>query len=196
MTTSYKYGRPLPNRRIRVLDTGRPLQFDADPGLIDEVSARYNIDELVEKLKGKDEKAARNYLANFGREMMRLTIELADGKYLDRAGELIEELAKEIGVGFPHRFERYVELSLLGSRPRDRWRIVEQTRRRLVIQVEKCSLQSLMEEKGLSYKELACQEMCLASFEVAAAKTGDKLKMEVTKLMPRDGLCEFCFSPV
>jgi hypothetical protein len=36
--------------------------------------------------------------------------------------------------------------------------------------------------------------MCLASFEVAAARTGDKLNMEMSKTVTKDGICEFTFS--
>jgi hypothetical protein len=123
---------------------------------------------------------------------MKLTIELADSKYMDRTGEMLERVAKQTGISFPHRFERYVELSILASRPTDRWNIAKATTKELVLQVSSCTLRKMLEEVGL--KDLPCKAMCLASFEAAATKTGDKLNMEMRRILPKDGMCEFSFS--
>jgi hypothetical protein len=188
----WKYAKPINEKLMKLEEPGKPLPFDADRRLIDEVMPQCNIEALVESLKGKDDKAAQEALAAFGKELMKLTIELADGKYMDRTGEMLEKVAKQTGISFPHRFERYVELSVLASRPTDRWNIAKATTKELVLQVSSCTLRKLMDEAGL--KDLPCKAMCLASFEVAATKTGDKLNMEVLKTLARDGICEFLFS--
>ena len=192
MTTEWKYGRAIPERLLTLEEPGKPLLFDADRGLTEEVSTRCNLRALVQSLKGKDEKEVQDILSNFGKELMRLTIELADGKYLDRAGEMIERVAKQTGISFPHSIERYVELSLLASRPLDRWNIAKATTKELVLQVSSCRVQKLLQEAG--YGGLPCQAMCLVSFKTAAEKTGVDLKIEVTKTLPRDKLCEFVFA--
>jgi hypothetical protein len=174
---------------MKLEEPGKLLPFDADRRLIDEVMAQCDIKTLVESLKGKE---AQQALESFGKKLMQRTIELADGKYMDRTGEMVERVAKQTGISFPHRFERYVELSILGSRPTDRWNIAKATTRELVLQVSSCTVQKMMEEAGL--KGLPCQAMCLASFKVAANKTGDKLNIEVRKMLPQDGMCEFFFS--
>lgn len=192
MTIGWKYAKPIKEKLMKLEEPGKPLPFDADRRLIDEVLAQCDIKALVESLKGKDEKQAQQALEAFGKELMKLTIELADSKYMDRTGEMLERVAKQTGISFPHRFERYVELSILGSRPTDRWNIAKATTKELVLQVSSCTLRKSMDEAGL--KDLPCKAMCLASFEVAAAKTGDKLNMEVRKTLPKDGICEFLFS--
>ena len=191
MTMGWKYAKPIKEKLITLEEPGKVLPFDADRGLVEEVMARCDIRALVESLKGKGEKAAGEALESFGRELMKLTIELADGKYIDRTGEMVERVARQTGISFPHRLERYMELSILSSRPTDRWNIARATTRELVLQVSSCALNQALAEAGLA---LPCKAMCLASFEVAAARTGDKLNTEMSKTLTKDGMCEFSFS--
>ena len=192
MSTGWKYSRPLKEKLMVLEEPGKPLPFDAARGLVDEVTAQCDIKALVDGLKGKDSKAAQEALEAFGKRLMNLTIELGDSKYMDRTGEMIEKVAKQTGVSFPHRFERYVELSILASRPTDRWNIAKATPKELVLQVSSCSMPKLMEEAGL--KDIPCHAMCLASFAAAAEKTGDKVNTEIRKTLAKDGMCEFVFS--
>jgi hypothetical protein len=191
MTMGWKYAKPIKEKLITLEEPGKALPFDADRGLVEEVMAQCDIMALVESLKGKGEKAAGEALESFGRELMKLTIELTDGKYIDRTGEMVERVATQTGISFPHRLERYVELSILSSRPTDRWNIARATTRELVLQVSSCALNQALAEAGLA---LPCKAMCLASFEVAAARTGDKLNVEMSKTLTKDGMCEFSFS--
>jgi hypothetical protein len=191
MTMGWKYAKPIKEKLMTLEEPGKALPFDADRGLVEEVMAQCDIRALVKSLKGKDEKAAGEALESFGRELMKLTIELADGKYIDRTGEMVERVARQTGISFPHRLERHVELSILSLRPTDRWNIARATTRELVLQVSSCALNQALAEAGLT---LPCKAMCLASFEVAAARTGDKLNMEMSKTLTKDGMCEFSFS--
>ena len=191
MSINWKYARPIKEKLTTLEEPGKPLLFDADRGLVDDMAASCSVKALVESLKGKGEIEAEQALKDFGRKLMKLTIELADGKYMDRTGEMIEKVASITGISFPHRFERYIELSVLGSRPTDRWNIARATNREFVFQVSSCSVAKALAEAGL---KVPCKTMCLASFETAAAKTGDRLKMEMTKALPRDGICEFNFT--
>lgn len=192
MATGWKYARPIKEKLFTLEEPGKPLPFDAERGLVDEVMAQCDIKALVDSLKSKDAKAAEEALEAFGKRLMNLTIELADSKYMDRTGEMIEKVAKQTGVSFPHRFERYVELSILASRPTDRWNIARATTKELVLQVSSCAVRNMMDEAGLT--DLPCQAMCLASFNAAAKKTGDKVTIERKKTLSKDGMCEFLFS--
>lgn len=191
MTMGWKYGKPIKEKLMTLEEPGKMLPFDADRGLVDEVMVQCDIGALVESVKGKDEKMALETLEAFGKELMKLTIELADSKFIDRTGEMLERVAKQTGISFPHRFERYVELAILASRPTDRWNITKATTTELVLQVSSCTLNKAMAEAGLT---IPCKAMCLASFDVAAARTGDKLNMEMSKTVTKDGICEFTFS--
>jgi hypothetical protein len=195
MRVRYRFGRPI-RERLQVLEEpGKPLPFDADRGLVAELSAQFGVNRLVEELKERKGEEGRVF-REFGRRLMEETIHLADGKYRDRAADIIEKVARQTGVSFPHRFERYIELSILGTRPLDRWNISKATTRELRLQVFSCSVAKALKEAGLEYPDLPCREMCLASFEAAAQKTGDRLRMEMAKRVTDDGLCEFAFYPM
>lgn len=191
MTLTWKYGRPIKEKLLTLDEPGKPLLFDADRRLVDEVLAQCDVNALVESLKGKDEKEAQQALKDFGKKVMELTIELADSKYMDRSGEMIEKVAKQTGISFPHRFERYVELATLASRPMDRWNIAKATTKELVFQVSSCSVAKALADAGVSQP---CSAMCRALFESAMEKTGDKLNVEMTKALAKDGICEFTFT--
>ena len=193
MNSRYRYGKPIPDRLQTLEDPGHPLAFDADRGLIEELSQRCDIKSFVSGLKEKSQQEREADLAAFGQTIMDATIELADGKYLDHTGEVIEKVAQQTGISFPHRFERYVELSIIGSRPLDRWNITKATTKELTLEVFSCAVLRTMQEAGLEADTGLCHTLCLASFQAAARKTGDKVDMSVAKSLPQDGVCQFLF---
>jgi len=193
MKSRYRYGKPTLDRLQTLKEPGRSLAFDADPGLIAELSQQCDIKSLVGGLKAKNRQQREAALRAFGEDLMEATIELADGKYPDRAGEVLERVARQTGISFPHRFQRYVELSIIASRPLDRWNIRKSTTRELVVQVFSCTLQREAQEAGLDGQTLPCQALCLASFGRAAEKTGDTLETHTVKRLPGDDACEFSF---
>jgi len=193
MATGWKLGKvPIQDRLMTLEQPGKPLLFDADKGLVDDISARFNIATIARSLQGKEEKDASNALEKLGQEVMKLTIELADSKYLDRTGEMIEKIARQTGVSFPHRFERYVELFILGLRPLDKWNVAKATTKEMVLQVSACAMHKALQETGI--QGLPCKAFCFASFDTAAEKTGDRIKTEMKKTLPQDGMCQFAVS--
>ena len=193
MSAKYRYGQPFPERLLQLEKPGEPLLFDADRGLVTDVTAACDIKGFVGGLKGKTEKEAENAFAEFGRKVMETTIGLADGKYMDRTGEMIEKVYEQTGISFPHRFQRYAELSIIGSRPLDRWNITKATTKELRLQVFGCAIQRELKEAGIEFQGLPCRELCLAAFQAAAEKTGDQLRTELAKNLPQDSVCEFAF---
>lgn len=191
MTLHWRYAEPIRDKLFTLEEPGKALPFDADRRLVEEVTVQCDIGALIEELKSKDESSAREALETYGRRLMELTIELADGKYMDRTGEMVEKVFQRTGISFPHRFERYVELAILASRPTDRWNVTAATTTQMVLQVANCSANRALVESGLA---VPCEAMCLACYAGAAAKTGDALDMEMTKSLAKDGVCEFTFS--
>jgi hypothetical protein len=192
MTMGWKYAKPVKEKLLNLEEPGKPLPFDADRRLVEEITSKFDIATVAKSLQGKDEKEAQKALEELGKEVMKLTIELADNKYMDRTGQMVETVAKQTGISFPHRLGRYVELSLLGLRPTDRWNIAKATTKELMLQVSSCSIQKALAEAGV--KGLPCKGFCLASFEIAAEKTGNQIKTEMEKTLPQDGMCEFHIS--
>ncbi|MBM3154268.1 MAG: hypothetical protein FJ008_02935 [Chloroflexi bacterium] len=193
MATAWKLGKvPIKDRLMTLEQPGKPLLFDSDKGLVDDITAKFDVAVLAKSLQGKDEKDVARTLEKLGQDVMKLTIELVDSKYLDRTGEMIEEVARQTGVSFPHRFERYIELSILGLRPMDKWNITKSTTREVVLQVSACAMHKALQEAGI--QGLPCKAFCLASFDAAAEKTGDRIITEMKKTLPQDGMCQFAVS--
>jgi hypothetical protein len=189
MTTGWKYGKILKERLMTLEEPGKALLFDADKGLVEEITQKFDVATIAGSLQGKDEKEAYTALEEMGKNLMKFTIELADNKYLDRTGEMIEKVYKQTGISFPHRLGRYVELSIFGLRPTDRWNVSRATPRELVLQFSACAVYKALNEAGV--KGLPCKGFCLASFEAAAEKTGDRINVEMPKAMSQNGMCEF-----
>jgi len=189
----YRYGKPMPDRLHTLEEPGRPLAFDADRGLVGDLAQRCNLKSLAADLRGKGQEEMAEALRGFGQALMEATIELADGKYRDRAGEIIERVAAETGISFPHHFQRYVELSIIGCRPLDRWNVARSTTKELVLQVFSCSVLREAKEAGLDPDRVPCPALCLASFQAAARQTGDQVEIDIARLPPQDGVCQFSF---
>jgi hypothetical protein len=192
MTTGWKYGKILKERLMNLEEPGKALLFDADKSLVDEITGKFDVGTIAGSLKGKEENEAYKALQEFGKDLMKLTIELADGKYMDRTGEMVEKVYKQTGISFPHRLGRYVELSIFGLRPSDRWNITRATPVELVLQVSGCSMYKALNEAGV--KGLPCKGFCFSSFETAAEKTGDRINIDMPKTIPLDSMCEFIIS--
>jgi hypothetical protein len=196
MTWKYRYGQANPETLQTLEEPGRPLLFDTDRAFVAEVSARCNVKDLVQSLAGKSKRQVSQALGRFGQEIMELTTELADGKYMDRTGEVIQKVAAQTGIRFPHPVQRYMELSVIGARPLDQWNIRESTTKSLVFQVFRCSVLQELEAAGVSTDGLPCRALCVGSFEMAGSKAEQPVRVNLAKTLPKDGVCEFRLTPV
>ncbi len=184
-----------PERRMK-LEEGTVREFDMPKEMADEVSSSFSFQELAEKLKEKSEDEARKIYSEFGASVMQKTIELADGKYLDRTGEMINLVAKQTGVQFPHRIGRYVELSVLSLRPEDKWNVSLSTTQEMRFQEYTCSMNKALTEAGIDLQGLPCGASCISSFIEAARATSIKMRVEHSAKLPDAGYCEFIFYPL
>ena len=184
-----------PERRMK-LQEGATREFDMPAQMNEEVSSSFSFQELAEKLRGKSEDEARATYSEFGRTVMKKVIELAGEKYLDRTGEMIEIVAKQTGVNFPHRVGRYVELSVLSLRPQDKWNVTMATTKEMRLQEYSCAMNAALTEAGIDLTGLPCGASCIAGFIEAARKTTTKMRIVHTAKLPDAGYCEFTFYPL
>lgn len=195
--------RPDPDRLLQldpknigpVEKTGPGVEyaFDADRGMIDEVAPKNNFAELVGELEGKDKEAARALFSAFGTELMEKVAEVGE-KNKDRAWEMIEICARQTGLPFPHVLQLYAELFTLCSRPVDKWAIVESHISKMRMHQYTCSYLKAQQDASLSTEGLPCQALCLSAFDYAAKVRGIPVKVEITKQLPTDQVCEFTFT--
>lgn len=174
-----------PGRRLKI-NPDEDYEYDLPKELIYAVMKEFPI----ERLFSAEVEMNDDFLAEQGRAFMNLLIREADSDaYRDRTGEMIEKVAQQTGIRFPHVFERYVELGILALRPRDAWNVTEATTRALKVRNYNCSVGRMFTEKGLSN----CHVFCLAANGVAAEKAGTPLNMTCSKAPDNSGLCEFEF---
>ena len=174
-----------PGRRLKS-NPDEDYEYDLPKELIYAVMKEFPI----ERLFSSGEEMNDNFLTEQGRAFMNLLIREADSDaYRDRTGEMIEKVAQQTGLRFPHVFERYVELGILALRPRDAWNVTEATTRALKVRNYNCSLGMMFAEKGLNN----CHVFCLAANGVAAEKSGVTLNMTCSKAADESALCDFEF---
>lgn len=176
-----------PGRRLKSVPD-QDYVYDLPKELIYKVQQEFPIDHLIDST----EKTNEGFLAEKGRTFMNLLIKEADSKeFMDRTGEMIEQVAQQTGIRFPHVLERYIELGILSLRPRDAWTVTEATTKALKVRSFNCSLSKFLADQGIE----DCQVFCLAANEVAAQKAGTKVNITYSKDATGSGLCELAFCP-
>lgn len=172
------------DRRLKI-NPGQDYAYDIPKELIYTVLKEFPVESLL-----SDGETSEDFLAKQGKRFMNILIREADSEaFRDRTADMIERVAQQTGIRFPHVFERYVELGILTLRPRDAWTVTEATTKSLKVRSFNCSLGKMCAEKGINN----CQTFCLAANEVAAEKAGTKVNMTHSKDASGSGLCELAF---
>ncbi|GAB4345503.1 MAG: hypothetical protein Kow0099_25850 [Candidatus Abyssubacteria bacterium] len=184
-----------PGRRMK-LEEGVAREFDMPKQMAEEVSSSFSVQELVDSLRDKPEEEARKALDEFGRAVMKKVIELADTRYRDRTAEMIDIVAGQTGIQFPHKLQRYVELSVLALRPQDKWNITRSTTKEMRLQEYSCAIHKALTEASVNMNGLSCSAGCIAGFIEAARGISLKMRVTQTASLPEDGYCEFTFYPL
>jgi hypothetical protein len=184
-----------PGRRMK-LEEGVVREFDMPKQMADEVSSSFNLQELANSLRDKPEDEARKALDEFGRAVMKKVIELADGQYHDRTAEMIDIVAEQTGIHFPHKIQRYVELSVLALRPQDKWNVTRSTTKEMRFQEYSCALHKALADAGINMNGLSCSSGCIAGFIEAARSISLKMRVMQTAKLSEAGYCEFTFYPL
>lgn len=173
------------DRRLKI-NPGQDYAYDIPKELIYSVLQEFPLESLF----STDGESNEDFLAKQGKKFMNILIREADSEpFRDRTASMIERVAQQTGIRFPHVFERYVELGILTLRPRDAWTVTEATTKSLKVRSYNCSLGKMCIEKGINN----CQIFCLAANEVAAKKAETKVNMTHSKDESGSGLCELTF---
>ena len=175
-----------PGRRLKLDLSREEYPYDMPKELIGTIMSHFPPESWIKAEEEPDE----SFLRRMGQEFMEFLMEQADSDaFRDRTAEMIELVAKQTGISFPHRLERYMELGILTLRPRDAWNVAEATTRTLKIRSYNCSLQKLLADKGIQ----SCRSFCLNCAATAAQKINEKLDLAQTKESKSDGYCELTF---
>ncbi|MDQ7096416.1 hypothetical protein REC12_22735 [Desulfosporosinus sp. PR] len=174
-----------PNRRLKI-NPGQDYRYDMPRELIDKVNKEFPLGNLF----SQESEVSDEELARQGEKFMKVLIQEADSEACrDRTAAMIEQVAKQTGVHFPHVFERYIELGILSLRPRDAWTVTQATTKTLKVRSFNCGLGKQFTERGIK----SCEAFCLAASRAAAAKIG--LNLDMTCRKDDNGACELVFCP-
>ena len=167
--------------------------YDLAAGLLEELSVlswlegvKNGIESLGPSLSDKD-----NFFARYGLKVAERVL-AAGKKYMDRTGEVIEEVARKTGISFPSIPQRFIEIWLLGTRPADKWKITENTTKRFNLVVESCSAyDSLKERLEEGNDSLPCRCGCITVLEEIYRDLKLPVKVSCLKSMRQEGKCVF-----
>jgi hypothetical protein len=179
-------------RRLRLMP-GVPREFDMPPEMAAAVQAPISLDRLAADVQGQDPEGARKVYDDFGTRWMQAVIAAADGEFKDRTGEMVEIIAQQTGLRFPHVFSRYLELSLLSLRPQDKWNVVRSSTQELVLEEYSCAIFARLQAAGVDLRGTPCSAICFGRFAQAMRKAEIGCAMSHVKRMEADGLCGFQF---
>lgn len=187
----------LDRRNIGSVEESGPgieFAFDADRAILTEATPANNFKGLMGELKGKDLGTVEKLLENFGISLMRKVAEVGE-KYKDRTWEMIEICSQQTGISFPHRIQALVELFALVSRPVDKWAPVESHPQKMRFQQYSCGYYKELQAAGVLGDDLICRKLCLGAFGCASELRNTPVKIELSKNMIKDQMCEFTFYP-
>ncbi|KGK90891.1 hypothetical protein DP73_06485 [Desulfosporosinus sp. HMP52] len=174
-----------PERRLKI-NPGQDYVYDLPKELIYAVNKEFP----VESLFNSDKEISEDFLEEQGKSFMAVLIKNTDSEaFRDRTADMIERVAEQTGIRFPHVFERYVEHAIIVLRPRDAWTVTEATTKQLKVRSFNCSLGKKFAEKGISN----CQSFCFAAYQAAAEKVGVPVFMTCNNDANDSGLCELAF---
>ncbi|MFZ5632496.1 MAG: hypothetical protein ACOY40_06570 [Bacillota bacterium] len=169
-------------------------QYDLADGVIGGLE-QYRADRIVDCLKEKSgAEPGREDFREAGQRAASTAVELGK-KYLDRTGEMIEEVAAKTGVVFPPVMQRYLEIWLLGTGLAEKWLLKQSTIKGMVYEVNQCALGERAGREWPGVKTAACAGYCAGALETLSGKLGMALEIKREDLGAGHGPCVFTIIP-
>ena len=168
--------------------------YDLPEGLFQDLSG-LAVTELEKELAGRLQggpalPALEEFFRAYGQRVARAVL-AAGEKYKDRTAEVMAEAARKTGLVFPGLPQRYLEIWLLATRPRDRWQIQENSPRRLTFAVSECSIYESIKESIAGEPSLPCRECCLTFLKELYKHLGLAVQVTQSATMVQSNVC--CF---
>lgn len=163
--------------------------------VLEELARKFNVaalaGEFLQKLSAGGAEAAKQVYGNYGRNLMKSTVELGKTQK-DRTAEVIDGAAQKTGVVFPSVFQRYLETALLATRANDKWGIDESSVGRFSHSFKSCSIYNSLKEKNSDAAgEMPCRWCCMDGLSALCSLLGINAEVSMKATMAKDGKCEF-----
>lgn len=182
------------------------LSFDLNEDMLNTLAQEFEISKLVVKFseaiateeKGKIEGIAQQIFGEYGRDLMKRTVQLGE-EYPDRTSEVIKAAAQKTGrFAFPHIPQRFLEIAYLSTQPIMKLHIVENSPRCLIYQLESCAtFDALKQRCGDEVASLLpCRYACLAACDTLFKALDMPIELVMGASMVSDGYCQFILRKV
>ena len=177
------------------------LSYDLNVDMLSTIEKEFDVRELVEKFaqdiagkgKGEIESVAKRTFGEYGKSLMKRTLELGE-KYTDQTYEILKAAIDKTGsLRFPHVPQRFIEIAYLSTQPFSELDVVENNHFRVIFRIDRCSIFNALKE-ALGEKvanQMPCKHACLTASETLYKDLGLKVSVGMDANMARDGYCQF-----
>ena len=175
-------------------------KFYLEPEMLDILEQEFSVEALVSRyaseMSGKDEnerdEIAQRIFGTYGKNLAKRILEM-EGKYRDRIGEIIYEVAEKTGHFFPSAPQRLLEISFFGPRSDDGWSYKEISHKKLIHLITHCSIYQAL-KNSMGEKEanlLPCRYVDIATNTGIYEGLNLNVLFKMTGELPKDGFCRF-----
>ena len=175
-------------------------KYFLEPEMLDILEKEFSVEALVSKytseMSGKKDnerdEIAQRVFGTYGKNLAKRILEI-EGKYRDRVGEIIYEVAEKTGHLFPSAPQRLLEISFLGPRSDDEWNYKEISHKKIIHLVTHCSIYEALKD-SMGEKEanlLPCRYADIATSSGIYEGLNLNVLFKMTGEMPKEGFCRF-----
>lgn len=180
--------------------------FDLDDEMLQTIQSEFDPKEVVDvfaaatvrKSLAEIESIGKQIFGNYGRDLMKRTLELGE-RYVDRPYEVLK-VARSKGAieTFPSIPQRFLEIAYLSTQNVTTLTVEGSTTRNLIYSVPEAdclTFAALKAKCGDSVSgHLPCKHACLSLCETLCNDMNLKAVVSMTASMPKDGYCRFALA--
>lgn len=184
----------------------QPLSFDLDATMLKTIGQEFDVQELTgrfaEAVAGKSgesiEKAAQEIFGEYGRGLMKRSLELGE-EYMDRTYETLKTVIDKTGtMYFPLVPQRFIEIAYLSTQPIFTMPIIQNNGQKLVYRIPTCDTFTAVKAKcGQEVaNSLPCRHACLVALETLFQDMDIEVAIMMEATMPQDQYCQFAATKI
>ena len=186
--------------------TTHSLSYNLDEGMLKTINEEFDPERITRRFaealdtgdRNKVDNAGREVFGNYGRELIRRSVELGE-KHADATYEMLKKVMDSTGaLYFPLVPQRFVEIAYLGVMSFLALKVVENSSQRLVYRLPQCDIyDNLKKITGAEAADLLpCRHGCLALLETLFHDLNITVKVGMEAAMPKEGYCQFAAAKV
>ena len=186
--------------------TAQSLSYNLDEKMLKAIGEEFDPEKVTRQFaealatedKGEIDKAGQEIFGNYGRELIRRSVELGE-RHTDATYEMLKKvMAKTDTLYFPMVPQRFVEIAYLSVMSFLALKVVENSGQKLAYRLAQCDIYNGLKEKAGNdvANLLPCRHGCLTALETLFHDLDIAVKVGMEAAMPKEGYCQFAASKV